>query len=57
MRVTFSEFVRRLPIGYAAFSYRRSEFEDLAKLTIRMKRDILNPQFVPLQFFRSFDDV
>lgn len=57
MRAMFSELVRRLPIGYVAFSYRRSEFEDLAKLTTRMKRDISNPQFVLLQFFRSFDDM
>ena len=40
----FSELVRRLPIGYVAFSY-------------RMKRDISNPQFVLLQFFQSFDDM
>ena len=53
----FSELVRRLPIGYVAFSHRRSEFEDLAKLTTRMKRDISNPQFVLLQFFQSFDDM
>ena len=52
----FSELVRRLPIGYVAFSYRRSEFEDLAKLTTRMKRDISNPQFVLDDMKVYYDD-
>ena len=55
--VTFSAFVRRLPINYASFVYRRSEFDDLNKLTARMKRDISNLLFDHLCFFQSFDDV
>lgn len=57
MLVTFSALVRRLPVRYAVFSYRRSEFEDLEKLTARMKRDISNLLFDHLGFFQSFDDV
>ena len=57
MLVTFSALVRRLPVSYAVFSYRRSEFEDLEKLTARMKRDISNLLFDHLGFFQSFDDV
>ena len=57
MLVTFSALVRRLPVRYAVFSYRRSEFEDLGKLTARMKRDISNLLFDHLGFFQSFDDV
>lgn len=57
MLVMFSALVRRLPIHYASFAYRRSEFEDLPKLTARMKRDISNLLFDHLQLFQSFDDV
>ncbi len=57
MLVTFSALVRRLPVRYAVFSYRRSEFEDLEKLTARMKRDISNLLFDHLGFFQWFDDV
>lgn len=57
MLVMFSTLVRRLPIRYASFAYRRSEFEDLPKLTTRMKRDISNLLFDHLQLFQSFDDV
>ena len=57
MLVIFSALVRRLPIRYATFVYRRSEFEDPEKLTARMKRDISNLLFDHLRFFQSFDDV
>ena len=57
MLVMFSALVRRLPIRYASFAYRRSEFADLSKLTARMKRDISNLLFDHLQLFQSFDDV
>lgn len=57
MLFAFSALVRRLPIGYVSFVYRRSEFEDLAKLTARMKRDISNLLFDRLSFFQSFDEV
>ena len=36
----FSSFVRKLPISYTTLVYRRSQFEDPAKLTERMGRDI-----------------
>lgn len=40
MLACFSSFVRKLPISYTTFAYRRSEFADLDKLTERMRRDI-----------------
>lgn len=40
MLAYFSSFVRKLPISYTTFAYRRSEFADLDKLTERMRRDI-----------------
>ena len=40
MLYSFNVLVQRLPIKYTTFSYRRSEFDDLAKLTACMKRDI-----------------
>lgn len=57
MLVTFSALVRRLPISYTSFVYRRNEYDDLAKLTARMKRDISNLLYDRLQFFQSFDEV
>ena len=57
MLVAFSALVRRLPIHYATFAYRRSEFEDLSKLTARMKRDISNFLFGHLEFFQGYDEV
>ena len=40
MLAYFSSFVRRLPISYITFVYRRSQFEDPARLMERMGRDI-----------------
>ncbi len=40
MLAYFSLFVRKPPISYTTFAYRRSEFADLDKLTERMRRDI-----------------
>ena len=57
MFVAFSALVRRLPIHYASFIYRMSEFEDPAKLAARMKRDVSNLLFDHLRFVQSFDDV
>lgn len=48
---------RGSPIKYTTFSYRRSEFDDLAKLTACMKRDISGLLFDHLDFFQAFDDV
>ena len=40
MSYTLNVLVQRLPVKYATFVYRRSEFDDPAKLTARMKRGI-----------------
>ena len=40
MFVHFSALVRRLPISYTTFIYRRNETGDPIKLTARMKQDI-----------------
>lgn len=57
MRCSFNVLTQRLPISYRTFVYRRSEFEDLTKLTARMKRDISNLLFDHLEFFQGFDEV
>ncbi len=57
MMYSFNVLVQRPPIKYTTFAYRRSEFDDLAKLTARMKRDISGLPFGHLDFFQAFDDV
>ena len=57
MLACFSSFVRKLPISYITFVYRRSQFEDPARLTERMGRDISSAMIEHLGFFQSFDDV
>ncbi len=57
MLALFSSFVRQLPISYVTFVYKRKEFEDPAKLTARMKRDISGVLFDRLDFFQAFDEV
>lgn len=57
MLYSFNVLVQCLPVSYRTFVYRRSEFEDLAKLTSRMKRDISGLLFDRLEFFQSFDEV
>ncbi len=57
MLVHFSALVRRLPITYATFIYRHSEFEDPDKLVVRMKRDVSSLLFERLEFFQGFSDV
>ena len=57
MLAYFSSFVRRLPISYVTFVYRRSQFEDPARLMERMGRDISSAIIEHLGFFQSFDDV
>lgn len=47
----FSSFVRRLPISYTTFVYRRSQFEDPARLMERMGRDISSAMVEHLDFF------
>ncbi len=53
----FSSFVRKLPISYITLAYRRSQFEDPARLMERMGRDISSAMVEHLGFFQSFDDV
>lgn len=53
----FSSFVRKLPVSYITFVYRRSQFEDPARLMERMGRDISSAMVEHLGFFQSFDDV
>lgn len=57
MLAYFSSFVRKLPISYITFVYRRSQFEDSARLMERMGRDISSAMIEHLGFFQSFDDV
>lgn len=54
---SFNVMVQRLPISYATFVYRRSEFENPTKLTAQMKRDISNLLFDRLEFFQAFSEV
>lgn len=54
---SFGVLAQRLPIAYTTFVYRRSEFEDPAKLVARMKRDISGLLFDQLEFFQAFDEV
>ena len=56
MLAYFSSFVRRLPISYVTFVYRRSQFEDPARLMERMGRDVSSAMVEHLGFFQSFDD-
>ena len=57
MLAYFSSFVRKLPISYITFVYRRSQFEDPARLMERMGRGISSAMVEHLGFFQSFDDV
>lgn len=57
MLAYFSSFVRKLPVSYITFVYRRSQFEDPARLMERTGRDISSAMVKHLGFFQSFDDV
>lgn len=57
MLAYFSSFIRKLPISYITLVYRRSQFEDPARLMERMGRDISSARIERLGFFQSFDDV
>lgn len=56
MLAYFSSFARRLPISYITLVYRRSQFEDPARLMERMGRDISSAVVEHLGVFQSFDD-
>ncbi|MBR1829642.1 MAG: DUF3800 domain-containing protein [Atopobiaceae bacterium] len=53
----FTGFVRRLPITYKTFAYRRSEFADATALSDRMRRDLVSFVNDRLASFQSFDTV
>lgn len=55
--VRFSSLVRRLPITYMTFSYRRSEFADAAALSDRMCRDLTAFVRDHYSMFQSYDTV
>lgn len=57
MLYSFNILAQRLPISYSTFIYRRSEFSDLNKLMLRMKRDVSDLLFDHLDFFQEFDEV
>ena len=57
MPYSFNILAQRLPISYSTFIYRRSEFSDLNKLMLRMKRDVSDLLFDHLDFFQEFDEV
>lgn len=54
---TFFVMFQRLPVRYATFLYRKSEFDNIDMLSVRMKRDVVNYLFDHLSFFQSFDKV
>lgn len=53
----FSSLVRFLPINYKSFVYKRSYFDSIEKLAVRMKRDVSSAFSDNLEFFQSFDHV
>lgn len=53
----FFIMLQRLPVRYATFLYRKSEFNGIENLAVRMKRDIVNYLFDHLELFQSFDKV
>ena len=57
MLYSFNILAQRLPISYSTFIYRSSEFSDLNKLMLRMKRDVSDLLFDHLDFFQEFDEV
>ena len=53
----FASFVRRLPVTYKTFSYRRSEFADAAALSDRMCRDLTAFVREHYALFQTYDTV
>ena len=49
--------VQKMPIAYHTFVYKRNDVGDSAKLTARMKRDLISLFFDKLDYFQSFDKV
>lgn len=55
--VSFGAFVRRLPVSYATFSYRSSEFDGQQQLTSLIEKDIANFLGDNLAYFQHFGSV
>ncbi len=55
--IAFASLVRFLPIKYKTFVYKRTHFDSIDKLAVRIKRDISSMLFDNLDFFQSFDQV
>lgn len=54
---SFNVLVQCLPMSYAAFFYRRSEYPNPEGLSRRMERDIETFMSDSLDFFQTFDDM
>lgn len=54
---SFFTMLQHLPVRYATFSYRKSEFPNDEAMVTRMKRDIVNLFFESLGYFQGFDKV
>lgn len=57
MFAAFFVFVRRLPISYKTFSYRRDQLSDAETFAARLKRDLVVFLVDNLEAFQSFDKV
>ena len=53
----FRVLFRYLPIRYKTFSYRKREFASAARLSERMRRDVVNFLFDNLDYLQRFDRV
>ncbi len=53
----FSVFVRKAPVSYKTFVYRRFDVSDMGSLSARMKRDIVDFIYDHLDWFQRYDQV
>lgn len=53
----FAGFIRKLPICYKTFAYKRSEFKDALALSARMRRDLIEFIFSNIEYFQRFDTI
>lgn len=52
---SFALLFHYLPISYKTFSYRKRDFASTARLSERMRRDLVNFLFDDLPFFQQYD--
>lgn len=52
---SFMLFFHHLPIRYKTFAYRKREFSSAARLSERMRRDVVNFLFDNLEYLQPFD--